>query len=156
MAQTTFDQQMFIAAAPAVVQAQLAQLMTNIVGTQPFVVWSRLIGTTTNADGEQVDQYRVREHVELGPITLPITVAVDMRVTSGGRLISDAYQFPGIHLYNETWCEPEGTGAQVYEHIVITAPRLLLKTTYNGAAVAHKEMFARLKAQIENAPQEGA
>ena len=152
MAQTTFDQDMFIAAAPAVVQARLTHLMTNIAGLQPFVIWSRHVQTTTTADGECVEQYCVREHVKLGPfgrVVLPITVKVDMCVTTAGRLVSNAYQSPGIHLYNHTWCEPEGRGTRVYEHIEITAPRLLLKTTYTGAAAAHHEMFARLKARIE-------
>jgi hypothetical protein len=152
MAHTTFDREMFIAASPAVVQEQLAQLMTNISGMQPFVAWSRHVQTTTTADGESVDHYRVREHVKLGRFVLPITVKVDMCVTTTGRLVSNAYQSPGIHLYNHTWCEPEGAGTRVYEHIEITAPRLLLKTTYHGAASAHQEMFARLKERIEQAP----
>lgn len=149
MAHTTFDQDIFIAASPAVVQEQLTQLMRNISGMQPFVIWSRHVRTTTAADGERVDHYRVREHVKLGRAVLPITVKVDMCVTTTGRLVSNAYQSPGIHLYNHTWCEPEGRGTRVREHIEISAPRLLLKTTYDGAAHAHKEMFARLKARIE-------
>ncbi|MGZ3636634.1 MAG: SRPBCC family protein [Ktedonobacterales bacterium] len=150
MAHTTFDQAIYIAAAPAVVQEHLTHLMTNISGLQPFVIWSRHVQTITTADGERVDHYRVREHVKLGSAVLPITVKVDMCVTATGRLVSNAYQSPGIHLYNHTWCEPEGEGTRVCEHIEITAPRLLLKTTYNGAAAAHQEMFARLKAHIEH------
>ena len=149
MAHTTFDQDIFVVASPAVVQEHLTQLMTNISGMQPFVIWSRHVQTTTTADGERVDHYRVREHVKLGLVVLPITVKVDMCVTTTGRLVSNAYQSPGIHLYNHTWCEPEGIGTRVCEHIEITAPRLLLKTTYQGAASAHKEMFARIKARIE-------
>jgi hypothetical protein len=151
MAHTTFDQDMFIAASLAVVQEQLVQLMTNISGLQPFVVWSRHVQTTTTADGESVDHYRVREHVKLGLFVFPITVKVDTCVTTSKRLVSNAYQSPGIHLYNHTWCEPESAGTRVYEHIEITAPRLLLKTTYEGAAFAHKEMFSRLKERIEQA-----
>lgn len=149
MAHTTFDQDVFIAASPAVVQEYLTQLMTNISGMQPFVIWSRHVRTTTTSDGERVDHYRVREHVKLGLVVLPITVKVDMCVTTTGRLVSNAYQSPGIHLHNHTWCEPEGRGTRVCEHIEITAPRLLLKTTYSGAASAHKEMFARFKARVE-------
>ena len=72
-----------------------------------------------------------------------------MMVSTDGKLISHAYQSPGIHLVNMTWCEEEGQGSHIYEHIDITAPKLLLKIVYQGAAVAHRQMFTRLKQLAE-------
>src|SRR5579875_1780302 len=64
-----------------------------------------------------------------------------MTASAEGKLVSHAYQSPGIHLFNTTWCEPTANGTLIREHIDITAPCLLMKTTYKGAATAHKEML---------------
>lgn len=155
MAHTTFDQDIFIAASPEVVRRQLAQLMTNVAEMHPFVVWARHTRSTTAPDGTAVQYYLVRDRMKLGPFTIAFTYKVDMNVTITGGLLSNAYQAPGIHLYNHTWCEPEGPGTRVREHIEITAPRLLLKTTYNGAATAHYELFSKLKERIEQVGRVG-
>lgn len=149
MALTTFDQSILIAAPYEVVQEHLATLMTSVAEMHPFVVWTRHTQTTTAPDGTKVDHYLVRDRMKLGPITIAFTYKVDMNVSTTRQLHSNAYQSPGIHLYNHTWCEPEEDGTRVREHIDITAPRLLMKTTYEGAVTAHKEMFANLKAKIE-------
>lgn len=149
MAHTMFEQNIFIAAAPAIVRARLQHLMTNVEELHPFVLWTRHVETTTAPDGARVDHYLVRDRMKLGPFTIQFTYKVDMTVTSNGELISNAYQSPGIHLRNHTWCEPEANGTRVREHIDITAPRLLLKTTYDGAAKAHIEMFEKLRAELE-------
>jgi hypothetical protein len=149
MALTTFDQDMLVAAPYEVVQAYLAKLMTNIAEMHPFVIWTRHVQTTTAEDGTNVDHYLVRDHMKLGPFPIAFTYKVDMNVTATGQLVSNAYQSPGIHLYNHTWCEREESGTRVREHIDITAPRLLMRTTYEGAASAHKELFTNLKAKIE-------
>ncbi len=151
MAHTTFDQDIFIAASPVVVRERLARLMTNIEEVHPFVLWTRHVQTTTAPDGSRVDHYLVHDRMKLGPFPLEFTYKVDMTVTASGQLASNAYQSPGIHLYNITWCEPAGAGTRVREHIEITAPRLLLKTTYKGAADAHKELFEKLKTGLERA-----
>jgi hypothetical protein len=149
MAHTTFEQDIFIAAAPATVRARLERLMTNTEELHPFVLWTRHVETTTAPDGARVDHYLVRDRMKMGPFTIRFTYKVDMTVTATGELVSNAYQSPGIHLYNHTWCEPERNGTRVREHIDITAPRSLLKTTYKGAATAHLEMFQKLRAELE-------
>jgi|GEM_PF-2378615 hypothetical protein len=149
MAHTIFEQDILIAADPAAVRARLARLMTNTEELHPFVLWTRHVETTTAPDGSQVDHYLVRDRMKLGPFTIQFTYKVDMCVTANGELISNAYQSPSIHLYNHTWCEPEAGGTRVREHIDITAPRMLLKTTYKGAADSHIEMFQKLKTEIE-------
>jgi len=149
MAHTTFEQDMLIAAPCEVVQAHLTHLMTNITEMHPFVVWTRHVKTASAPDGTNIEYYLVHDRMKLGLFTLAFTYKVDMNVSATGRLVSNAYQSPGIHLYNQTWCVASEDGTRVYEHIDITAPRLLLKTTCAGAATAHKEMFARLKTSIE-------
>lgn len=64
---------------------------------------------------------------------------------SRSRVTHEAEPFPHNHIR----CEPEGSGTRLYEHIEITSPRLLLKTTYCGGALSHKEMFVRVNAHIE-------
>ena len=149
MALTTFDQDILVTAPYEQVQGYLEKLMTNISEMHPFVIWTRHVQTTTAADGTKVDHYLVRDRMKLGPLPIEFTYKVDMNVTATGQLVSNAYQSPGIHLYNHTWCEREENGTRLREHIDITAPRLLMKTTYEGAANAHKELFANLKAKIE-------
>lgn len=151
MAHTTFEQSLFIAAPQEAVRTELAHLMTNVAELHPFVIWTRLIKTETASDGSKVDYYQVRDRMKLGPFTIAFTYSVDMNVSPDGQLISNAYQSPGIHLYNQTSFESASGGTLVREHIDITAPALLLKTTYEGAAISHKEMFARLKEKIEQA-----
>ncbi len=151
MAQTLFEQNILIAAPQAIVQEHLAKLMTDVTEMHPFVVWTRHVQTTDAPDGTKIDHYLVHDRMKLGPFNLAFTYKVDMNVTATGQLVSNAYQSPGIHLSNHTWCEPEDAGTRICERIEITAPRWLMKTTYDGAAKAHKEMFANLKARIEQA-----
>ena len=151
MAHTTFDQDILIAAPYGTVQEYLAKLMTNITEMHPFVVWTRHLETITAPDGAKIDYYLVHDRMKLGPFPVAFTYKVDMSVTTTGQLVSNAYQSPGIHLYNQTWCESENSGTRVRERIEITAPGWLMKTTYQGAVTAHKEMFAQLKEKIEQA-----
>ncbi len=149
MAHTTFEQDIFIAAPPEIVRAQLAKLMTDVKEMHPFVIATQHVKTTTAPDGTPVQHYLVRDRMKLGLWTIAFTYRVDMTISADGKLTSNAYQSPGIHLYNITWCELEGQGTRIREYIEITAPRLLMKLTYKGAATAHKELFANLKERIE-------
>lgn len=154
MAHTTFEQSIVIAAPHEAVRDELAHLMTNVSELHPFVIWTRLVKTEIAPDGSTIEYYQVRDRMKLGPFTIAFTYKVDMNVTPGGQLISNAYQSPGIHLSNQTSFAETDNGTLVSEHIDITAPAWLLKTTYEGAAVSHKEMFARLKEKIEAKHQE--
>lgn len=149
MAHTTFEQDMLIAAPYEAVREHLVNLMTKIAEIHPFVIWTRHVRTTSAPDGTKIDHYLVHDRMKLGPFNIAFTYKVDMNITATGQFVSNAYQAPGIHLYNQTWCEPTEAGTRVYEHIDITAPRWLMKTTREGAANAHKEMFANFKAKIE-------
>ena len=149
MAHTTFDQVIPVTAPFEMVRERLAGLMTNIEELHPLVIWTRHIATTSAPDGTKTDYYRVHDRMKLGPFPVAFTYKVDMTVTLDGRLLFHAYQSPGIHLAATTWCEPAEEGTLIREYVEITAPRPLLKTTYQGALSAHKELFAKLKEQIE-------
>ena len=149
MAHIVLEQNMTIAASPEVVRAQLARLMSNLKDLHPFVIAVEPVKTTTGSDGRPIQHYRVRDRVKLGPKIIEFTYRVDVTVSAQDTLVSNAYQVPGIHLYNMMWCEAEGSGTRVRERIEITAPRLLMKITSQGAINAHKEMLQRLKERAE-------
>jgi hypothetical protein len=149
MARTTFDQDIFVAASPAIVHERLTKLMTTITEMHPLVIWARHVQTTTAPDGTPVEHYLVRDQMKLGPFPIAFTYRVDMTVSTDGKIISNAYQSPGIHLYNTTWCEAAGNGTHIREHIEITAPRLLMDVTYHGAVSSHKEMLEKFKQLAE-------
>ena len=87
--------------------------------------------------------------MKLGSFPIAFTYRVDMTVTTDGKILSNAYQSPGIHLSNTTWCEPAGNGTRLREHLEITAPLLLMKVTSHGAASSHKAMFEKFKQLAE-------
>lgn len=149
MAHTTFAQDIFIAAPSSLVRERLARLMTDVTEMHPLVIWTRHVKSESAPDGAKTDYYLVHDRMKLGPFPIQFTYKVDMTVTATGQLVSNAYQSPGIHLHNTTWCEAEGNGTRVWERIEITAPGLLMKTTYKGAADSHIEMFKQIKASIE-------
>lgn len=84
-----------------------------------------------------------------GPLTIQFTYRVDMHMGVTGEIISDAYQFPGIHLHNITSCQTENQGTRLQERVTITAPRLLIKTVDQQGQQAHREMFQNLKKLLE-------
>jgi hypothetical protein len=70
-----------------------------------------------------------------GPITIDENRFVQYSSFKAGKLNISTERSPP---YNQTSFEPENSGTRVREYIKIAAPALLMKTTYNGAAVAHK------------------
>ncbi len=149
MAHTVLEQDIFIAASPEIVREQLTHLMTNLKDLHPFVIAVQPVKTTTASDGRPVQHYRVRDRIKLGPRIIEFTYRANITISVQGTLVSNAYQVPGIHLYNITWAEAEGEGTRLRERIEITAPRLLMKITAQGAATAHHEMLAKLKEHAE-------
>lgn len=148
MAHALFEQDIFIAASPTIVRDLLAKL-NNLAEMHPFIVKTQLVKTETAPDGTKVEYYRIRDRMKLGPFTVQFTYRANTSINVAGEFVSDAYQSPGIHLHNITTCYPEGDGARVKEHIEITAPRLLMNITYNGAQTSHKEMLENLKKTAE-------
>jgi hypothetical protein len=78
MAQTIFDQDIFIAAPIEVVRARVTKLMTSIEEIHPFVIATRHVKTTIAPDGSAIEHYLVRDRMKLGPFPIAFTYRVDM------------------------------------------------------------------------------
>jgi hypothetical protein len=148
MVQRAFEQDIFIAAAPAVVRDFLA-VLHNHPKIHPLIIGVRHTSTTTMPDGMQEDHYLIRDQLRQGPFTYKITYRVTIRVNAVGEIISDAYQFPRIHLRNTTSLLAEGNGTRLKERIEITSPRLLAGIVYQQALQSHMKMLENLKRVLE-------
>lgn len=152
MAFATFVQDISITAAPEIVRGLLAE-MNNRSEMHPLIVQIQHINTTTAPDGTQVEAYRIRDRMKLGIFTIRFTYRANMSVNADGDIVSDAYQWPGVHLHTIITYRAEGSGSHIREHIEITAPRLLMKTTYDAAVSSHQKMMANLKKSAETVEQ---
>ncbi|WP_051133266.1 SRPBCC family protein [Nocardia paucivorans] len=148
MSRAAFSLAIHIAAEPEAVR----EVLTDLDGyprIHPLVTAVDRLSTTSSAD-ERTDHYRVHDRMKLGPLTISFAYRVEMSVTPAGDIVSDAYQFPRIRLHNVTTCRPEGNGSLVHEHVDIVAPRPLVATVHRKGLDAHRIMFERLKALLEN------
>ena len=148
MANTAFEQDIFIAVQPEVVRDFLSTLH-NHPKIHPLIIDVRHTNTTTAPDGTQVNHYLIRDQLRQGPFTYKITYRVTMNVNDAGAIISDAYQFPRIYLHNETHFLPQGNGTRVKERVEIRAPRLLIGIVYQQAILSHRKMLENLKSVLE-------
>ncbi len=148
MGHASFDLSTFIVASPETVSNFLASLR-NHDQIHPLIIRVQQLASTYTSDGLKVDNYLIRDRMKQGPFTIRFTYRVELSVTNTGEIVADAYQAPQIHLHNVTTCRAEGSGTRVQEHVEITAPRLVLKTTYQQGMQAHQRMFANLKKLLE-------
>jgi carbon monoxide dehydrogenase subunit G len=151
MAQSSFEQDIFIQASPATVKAFLTTL-DNHTQIHPLIVNIRHTHTSTAPDGTTINHYVIRDRVKQGPFMMTVSYRVEMSINAEGTIVYDAHQSPGIYLHNTTQCVPEGSGTRVKERVEITSPGLLAKTVYTQALDSHKEMFSTLKKVLEGAP----
>lgn len=148
MSRATFDLSVFVAAEPAVVGDFLGTL-DEYPRIHPLITRVQRLPRTVSSADPQPDHYRIHDRMRVGPVTVSFSYRVEMAVTAAGEIVSDAYQFPCIHLHNVTTCTPEKDGTLVHEHVDITAPRPLLPTVHRKGSQAHRIMFERLKAVLE-------
>ena len=74
MAHTTFEQDIFVVASPALVQERLTRLMTTVTEMHPLVIGVQHVETTMATDGTPVEHYLVHDRMKLGPFTGGILV----------------------------------------------------------------------------------
>lgn len=148
MAQDTFDLEVFIGAAPDVVLAHLASFEHHDV-IHPMIVAVRELKPEATPEGRTRRRYSITDRMRLGPFRLRFTYLAIMQVGDDGDLVSDAFQFPRVHLHNVTSCRPEGAGTWMRERVMVEAPRPLLRFVVRQARNAHCEMLANLKALLE-------
>jgi hypothetical protein len=151
MAQSSFEQDIFIQTSPITVKTFLSTL-DNHTQIHPLIVDIRHTHTSTAPDGTTINHYVIRDRMKQGPFMMTISYRVEMSINVEGTIVFDAHQFPGVYLHNTTQCVSEGNGTRVKERVEITSPGLLAKTVYTQALASHKEMFSALKKLLEGEP----
>ena len=141
MAQSSFEQDIFIQASPTKVEAFLSTL-DNHTQIHPLIVNIRHTHTSTAPDGTTINHYVIRDRMKQGPFMMTFSYRVEMSINAEGTIVYDAHQSPGIYLHNTTQCLLEGSGTRIKERVEITSPGLLAKTVYTQALDSHKEMFS--------------
>ncbi|GHO83183.1 SRPBCC family protein [Dictyobacter formicarum] len=148
MAQSSFEQDIFIQASPEKVKAFLSTL-DNHRQIHPLIVNIQHTHTSTAPDGTTINHYVIRDRMKQGPFLMTFSYRVKMNINTLGIIVYDAHQSPGIYLHNTTQCLPEGSGTRVKERVEITSPGLLAKTVYTQARASHQDMFINLKKLLE-------
>ena len=148
MAHSSFTLDTFINAPPETLRDFLATL-DNHPKIHPLIIAVQHDSSTTTPDGTPVQYHRITDRMKSGPFTIQFTYRVTNRVGPEGEIIYEAFQCPGIHLYNTTVLHPELSGTRLKENVQIDAPALLMRTVYKGAIQSHQEMFANLKILFE-------
>ncbi len=95
--------------------------------------------------------YRITDRIQLGPLRYSFTYTAHLTAAGAGTLVSEALQFPRVHLRNTTRCLHAGAGTRVEEAISITAPRPLIGYVCAQAEQAHRQLLLRLKQHLEGA-----
>ncbi|NEW38921.1 SRPBCC family protein [Nocardia cyriacigeorgica] len=143
MQRTGFEVSVVVPAPPDRVRDFLADLRESI-RIHPLIV--RVDRLNQRMPG--IDRYRIRDRMRMGPMTIAFSYLVETTRTPEGDIVSDAYQFPRIHLHNVTSCTPVDGGTLVHEQVTITAPRLLVATVRREGARAHRTMLDNLAAVL--------
>ena len=97
--------------------------------------------------------YKVTDRLPIGPISFSFTYDVALSVVGPQSLRFEAWQWPQVHLRNQTtWRDAESGGTYLCEEVTVQAPRLLLSFVARTAAQAHRRAFAALKELLESEP----
>lgn len=150
MTQRVFEQEVYVEAEPPVVIAHLGSYEHHDA-IHPMIVAVRKLDPRATAKGPVQRRYAITDRIRLGPLTTRFTYLATIYQAGSEELVSDAYQFPRVHLRNRTRCEASGAGTLVHEHVTVEAPRLLLGFVARQAEAAHRAMLANLKTLVESA-----
>jgi Polyketide cyclase / dehydrase and lipid transport len=143
MRRTGFELSVVVPAEPEKVREFLAD-MRECARIHPLI--TRVVRLSRRMP--DIDRYRIRDRMRLGPITIAFSYLVETTRTPEGDIVSDAYQFPRIHLHNRTSCTPTQDGTLVHEQVTITAPRFLVGTVRREGIRAHRAMLDNLAALL--------
>lgn len=137
-----------VPAAPAQVRDFYVDL-DNIKTVHPLVVSVRTLSRTDGSDGYR-QTYRVADRIPLGSITLRISYRARLWVPRHGDVLTEARQFPRVHLRAAVTFEPAGEATRVIERIRISAPRPLAAMTTRQAVDAHRAMLAGIRRHFQS------
>jgi hypothetical protein len=136
-----------VPAAPEAVRAFYVDL-NNMKLVHPLVVFVRSTGRSETADG-YVQNYRIRDRIPLGPVTVSTSYSVRLRVPAAGDVVAEARQFPRVRLHTTVTFEPIQGGTRAIERMRITAPRPLAGFTEREAVKAHITMLSDIRNYFE-------
>ncbi|KAA8968934.1 SRPBCC family protein [Mycobacterium sp.] len=137
-----------VPAAPAEVRDFYVDL-NNIKAVHPLVISVRTICRADTPDG-YVQAYRVTDRIPLGMVNLRISYRARLQVPTGGDVITEAHQFPQVHLRARVSFEPIATGTRITERLQISAPRPLAVVTTREAVHAHIAMLAGIRRHFQS------
>jgi hypothetical protein len=133
-----------IPSAPARVRAFYVDL-ANIVSVHPLVIAVRSTGRRDTEDG-YTETFRVQDRIPLaGPVVMPISYRVTLRVPTAGDVTTESRQFPRVRLRSVVSFTATGEGTRVVENIAIETPTLLARLTVGRATAAPEEMLAGIR-----------
>ncbi|MBF6159908.1 SRPBCC family protein [Nocardia cyriacigeorgica] len=143
MRHTAFEVSVVVPAEPDQVRDFLADLR-QCARIHPLIIRVHRLGERMPG----VDRYRIRDRMRLGPMSIAFSYLVETTRTPEGDIVSDAYQFPRIHLHNVTSFTPVEGGTLVHEQVTITAPRFLVNMVRREGSRAHRVMLDNLAAVL--------
>ena len=132
-----------IPAAPPVVRAFYIDL-DNLRTLHPLIVAVQRTARTVGPDAYVAD-YRVRDRIPLGRITVPVSYTATLHVPAEGEVWTEARQFPRVRLRGRVSFDEVDGGTRLTERLSISAPAPLSAITVSHAVAAHTEMLARMR-----------
>lgn len=132
-----------VPAPPAEVRTFYCDLR-NLPQLHPLVVSVHTITCDETADS-YTQNYRVRDRIPIGPLTIGITYTARVHVPTTGDVLTEARQFPRIRLFGKVSFEQVDGGTRLTERLKIETPRLLAAMTVGAAVTAHAELLAGIR-----------
>ena len=148
MKHASFATEIVIAAAPDVVYDLLAD-PANLQVMHPLIVNVEELERGTDKHGSVFYRLKITDRLEILGLGFTIQYRVLTSLPGNGKIISDAYQSPKVHLHNETEIIPQGSGVLLREQVTVEAPALLMRYTLRQAQASHQKMFENLKIHLE-------
>lgn len=131
-----------VPAPPDRVRAFYADLR-NMTLVHPLVTSVTCVQHRADPSGDYRD-YRIRDRIPLGPLTLSIRYRASVLVTSDGLVHTESRQFPKVKLSGTVTFTSSPAGSTVTEDVLIGAPRPLAAFTVTQAVAAHTALLARI------------
>ena len=122
--------------------------LDNITKLHPLVVSVETLQRDATADS-YTQSYRVRDRIPFGRFTLGITYTARVHVPAIGDVLTEARQFPLVHLSGTVSFEQVDGGTRLTERLRIEAPRPLAAMTAKEALKAHAEMLAGIRRSFQ-------
>src|SRR6266487_2573501 len=105
MARSHYEQEIYVHASVAAVTAAL---LPQNATPAPEYCYSRTI------------------YLRLGPISLPVTYSVTLKVDTDGVISTEAAPAPGVRTRSRVRCTPDGAGTHVFAEREVEAPSFII------------------------------